>query len=291
LEGKDTIKELFSEKLGSYEAKVNPELWGKVASQLGTTTAVVGTGVSVLTKWLIGLGVSAAAITTAVIVMNSSEVEKTESIAKVDVVKEQPESKIEETKIIPETQLTKEIEVVTEGSKQQNDVLETYSEEIIEESSTTTNGITKAVDTDKNYILDKPDEAVSNHTVEDIKEKLPVTFDKINEPNELELPVETKEKEAEFSVSQYTNVFSPNGDGRNDEFFLNIDGVVDFYLIVINDKGEAVFKTENTNFRWDGRDLRSEPAPNGSYVYMLSGKDKDGNPIAQTKSLTILRSH
>ena len=68
MEGKDNIKELFSQKLGSYEAKVNPELWAKISTQVaaGATTAVA-TGLSLFAKVAIGLGISAAAITTVII--------------------------------------------------------------------------------------------------------------------------------------------------------------------------------------------------------------------------------
>ena len=73
MEGKDNIKELFSQKLGNYEAKVNPELWAKISSQVAAgATTTVATGLSLFTKIAIGVGVSAAAIAT-VVVLNASE--------------------------------------------------------------------------------------------------------------------------------------------------------------------------------------------------------------------------
>ncbi len=294
MEGKDNIKDFFSEKLGNYEAKVNPKLWGKVASQIGTTATVVGTGASVLTKWLIGLSISAVAITAATVVFNSSEVVTNEPVAEILEIKEE--------KLFVEAPIKKETQVLTDKNVVSTASVNEPVKTTIQPGSTRNKIVNPQVNQidlstpaseEQNDVIAIANEIV-NTTAPKRSEEAAVKSEEGKETNALDInPIieqASESLEPTFSITQYTNVFSPNGDRINDVFSLKSEGISDFYLIVINDRGESVFKSDDSNFEWNGRDLRSEPVPDGNYVYMLSGKDKDGNPIAQTRSLTILRS-
>lgn len=283
MEGKDNIDELFSDKLGNYEVQVNPEMWAKVASQIGASSAVVGAGVSVLTKWLIGLGVSAAAVTTAVIVMSSSDAKKQNPIA--ETSREKQEQTIKE---------------VVSGTTNQTDTKTptTPAKKIEQENNIVPGVVAPTERKTPPFVGLTPEELLisSGLSVEPKVVNSPLITNPSPEPPKEELKIESRVEikppvitTPSFTIAQYTNVFSPNGDRTNDEFYLEMDGVEDFYIIVINNLGEAVFKSDEANFRWDGRNFRDEDVPVGEYVYMISGRDKDGNPIAQTKSLTIAR--
>jgi len=294
LEGKDNITDIFSDKLGNYEAKVNPELWGKVASQLGTTTVVPSTGVSVLTKWLIGISVSAAAITTAVIVMNTAEVDKLNKVANTPVVTDNFEKEEVEQKELSSIDAMNNTHTSVATASNEGGVntsSETREEELIIDTQPLISITASSTSTPSETSNNGPSKVTNTHVE---KQSYPVTTT-TNTGGELDsiiedsIVVDLVQSQPTLTITQYTNVFSPNGDRTNDEFSLEVDGVDDFYIIVVNDRGEAVFKSDNTEFVWDGRDFRDEPVPNGNYVYMLSGKDEAGNPIAQTKSLTILR--
>ena len=90
MKGRDEIKELFSEKLGNYEAKVNPELWTNIASQIGaaTATTAASTGISFLTKWIIGASIASAVAVTTIIVVNNADEPITNEIPKVKNITE-----------------------------------------------------------------------------------------------------------------------------------------------------------------------------------------------------------
>ncbi len=66
------------------------------------------------------------------------------------------------------------------------------------------------------------------------------------------------------------NVFSPNGDGINDEFIRFSSGCPpqQFELHVFDRWGEEVFYTDNTKQGWDGN-FRGEPVTQGVYAYLL----------------------
>lgn len=70
--------------------------------------------------------------------------------------------------------------------------------------------------------------------------------------------------------------FSPNGDGRNDNFFIpNIETIYpDFTLEILNRYGSSMFKGDINRPTWDGSN-KSGSAPNGVYFYIIEF-NKDG---------------
>ncbi len=74
------------------------------------------------------------------------------------------------------------------------------------------------------------------------------------------------------------NVFTPNGDGVNDNF--EITGLPPYSsLIIYNRSGKEVFSSETYHSEWDGTDMDNNPLPSGTYWYVLitpglSGKHK-----------------
>ncbi len=70
----------------------------------------------------------------------------------------------------------------------------------------------------------------------------------------------------------FPNVFSPNGDGVNDEFyFLNV-GVTDIYWRVYNRWGTLVFETKQIKQSWDGRTKAGKECSEGTYFYIVDYK-------------------
>lgn len=65
------------------------------------------------------------------------------------------------------------------------------------------------------------------------------------------------------------NVFTPNYDGKNDEFYPDAKGLTDFELVVFNRWGEKVFESEALNDKWDGKSNGTE-CSEGVYFWVLS---------------------
>jgi gliding motility-associated-like protein len=85
------------------------------------------------------------------------------------------------------------------------------------------------------------------------------------------------------------NVFSPNGDGKNDEFCVMSGECLSEFIIRVYDRwGEKVFESSDYTQCWDGN-YKGGKANSGVYVYYLSGKTKDGKNINQKGNLTLLR--
>lgn len=74
--------------------------------------------------------------------------------------------------------------------------------------------------------------------------------------------------------------FSPNGDGRNDTFFIpNIEIIFpDFTMEILNRYGSRLFKGYKNNPAWDGSN-GDAIAPNGVYFYIIDYKKDGHNPV------------
>ena len=70
--------------------------------------------------------------------------------------------------------------------------------------------------------------------------------------------------------------FSPNGDGRNDTFFIpNIEIIFpDFTLEILNRYGNTLFKGDRNNPAWDG-----DKSPNGVYFYIIDYNKEGFDPV------------
>jgi gliding motility-associated-like protein len=86
------------------------------------------------------------------------------------------------------------------------------------------------------------------------------------------------------------NIFSPNGDGINDEFGPAGSCVVRSYELQIFDRwGQLVFESRDPNIAWDGR-RRNSPLPIGVYVYRWVYQPLTApEPIQQNGTVTLVR--
>lgn len=85
------------------------------------------------------------------------------------------------------------------------------------------------------------------------------------------------------------DVFTPNGDGINDELVITLPAVVQFNQIVTDRNGRQVFVSDDPNLRWNGKSASVECQP-GTYrvtlTYRTSGASK---PVTVSKSIFLNR--
>jgi gliding motility-associated-like protein len=63
------------------------------------------------------------------------------------------------------------------------------------------------------------------------------------------------------------NVFSPNGDGINDVFFVDYTGSQPFQLDIFDRWGVLLYQGTNKTIGWDGNTTQGQPATDGVYFY------------------------
>lgn len=83
------------------------------------------------------------------------------------------------------------------------------------------------------------------------------------------------------------NIFTPNGDGLNDEYCIELINVVNFRLHIFNRWGIELYFAENESPCWDGQTSGSETS-SGTYFYLIEGEDSLGEPFAFRGSFTLI---
>lgn len=284
MEGKDHIKDLFSEKLGQLEVPVRPELWSAVSSQIGAAAPVAG--LSVISKMIIGVSVAASVSVGVYLVTREKE-----------PIKEQQEISAQQESIKdPTTNFNQGIDP-SEKAPLFNKIVEFPSDEEFEEKDELVvveeeNLETRVLFDEQVDVKEQLDNQTDSQFVpandghkqeQSTKQEAQNVDTKAEETIEAPQVVESKHELVLF------NTFTPNNDGVNDELKLNTEGLTDFNLVVLDRSNEVVYQTNDPNFRWNGYGLNNEMVPSGKYVYYVTAKDVNGCVVSKYSPLEIIR--
>jgi len=78
-------------------------------------------------------------------------------------------------------------------------------------------------------------------------------------------------------INYKPNVFTPNGDGNNDYMLVGTENMEQFHFILMGRTGsDIIFETNDPSFKWDGKLKNGTTIANGTYVYIIIAKGKDG---------------
>lgn len=84
------------------------------------------------------------------------------------------------------------------------------------------------------------------------------------------------------------NVFSPDGDGNNEEFMVDATSVVEMQCEIFNRWGTSMYQTALKGIHWDGT-ADGLPVPSGVYFYVIDYTDNLGETHRKQGSLTLIR--
>lgn len=84
------------------------------------------------------------------------------------------------------------------------------------------------------------------------------------------------------------NVFTPNGDGINDQFKMQACGVYEYEIEIYNRYGESIFRSNSLNINWDGR-VAGKLANSGMFFYSIRIKDFRSDFLNYNGSVLLLR--
>lgn len=83
-----------------------------------------------------------------------------------------------------------------------------------------------------------------------------------------------------------SNVITPNGDGKNDNWFIDgIEKYSDSHVVIFDQYGSVVYETDNYMNDWDAT-FNGSYLPNGTYFYYLTFKEN--NEFVYKGSITIV---
>ena len=272
---KDTIKELFSDKLSSLESQVRPEMWGNISSQIGAVSAT--SGLSVFTKVALGITAAASVAVVGYFMYNGEEQpQSTPAKTEENSAKKQEKEVQHTTEVTPVS--TEKVASVNEDLNDQTAILDEFMLSFDPEKAQYSIGpetpTISTVTTETTYI----DEEV--HAVEQ---------GVIGQEESIVDPIRTSSA-VEIILP---NTFTPNGDGVNEVLKLDLplDKIKEgsFSCVVIDRFGKTVFQTADINFQWDGLSMNGEPVSVGDYVYYVTAEDQSGLIISKYSMLHIVR--
>ena len=85
-----------------------------------------------------------------------------------------------------------------------------------------------------------------------------------------------------IASEEFYNVFTPNGDGQNDVFYIPVFGLENYKVQIFNRWGKLVYEWEDPNVGWTGEDQ-----PDGVYFYVVSGINQDAERSEYKKQGTV----
>lgn len=92
-----------------------------------------------------------------------------------------------------------------------------------------------------------------------------------------------------FSMITVPNVFTPNSDGKNDEFKVTYFGISDFHGEIYDRWGLKLFTWHDVSQGWNGITDGGKEASDGTYYYIITASGIDGQSYTFRGFLTLLR--
>ena len=270
---KDYIKDLFQDKLSSHEVPVRADLWTSVSSSIGGSS-VAASSMSIATKIIIAASVSAVALVT-IYLINDKNLEPS------PIKKENPQ----EQRIITidpleieKDEVKKEEELLPKQPEQRLDCEYDFSTPEYEPDLNLELQLSNKSDINKGIVTGKAPQK--------IEQQNPIIRNNTTSTSEIVSKPEIKIQENESTIL-LPNIFTPNGDGKNDFLSIKIGEVTEFSVVILNQANKVIYTSNDPNFSWDGITLEGEIAPSGNYVYYISAKEQSGKILTKYSNLTI----
>ncbi len=84
------------------------------------------------------------------------------------------------------------------------------------------------------------------------------------------------------------SAFTPNYDGVNDVFRLKGSGYLTADMMILDQWGQVMFRTDNASRGWDGT-VKGNTAPNGTYSYIVRLKMTDGQNKVMKGNISLIK--
>ena len=93
------------------------------------------------------------------------------------------------------------------------------------------------------------------------------------------------------SKMEVPNIFTPNGDGSNDVFFLKSANLGEITAFIMDRWGNKVYEVNSAtgNISWDGKNLNGKDCASGVYFYVIKAKGTDDKGYEQKGNVSLFR--
>ena len=93
-----------------------------------------------------------------------------------------------------------------------------------------------------------------------------------------------------FEFINIPNVFSPNGDNNNDEWYVNSSGMKEFRVDIYDRWGLKIWEAEAATIKWDGRTTAGLECTDGTYFYILKAITQTNKDYSTKGFINLVRN-
>lgn len=272
MEERDLFDDILKNKLDNLDSPVRADIWSNVSSSISTSSATVGAGMSALTKIAIGVSVVAATVTGVLFYSVDKHQQETQTIE----TPKQPEEIKKETSTSTEIKETTKKEEIKNPSRISEVVFESNNNPLVNENNTP-------------IITENLLESKTETKVEQLNDDnaLPIISNSPNIVNQSPSNEDIKLPKSSTLELVLPNIFTPNRDGINDMLSVDISKLKEASVVILNNKGQVVYSFTGEEFTWDGLDKNGDLVPVGSYIYFITGLDKNGLTYKKYSKLEV----
>lgn len=307
---KQHIDQLLKESFENFQPQA-PDVWSAIGQQIGNATAnAAGQSAQVssnLASGSIGIGAKiAVAIATVSAVAGITYYVVSTSTIKTDNTPHQIETDIDAITPIEEPVLENPNEPSTTNAINTSAVKPNQTKQRLMDESPAT----EAVHTSKEHSVSGHSAVSSNQNEEKHTSNIPVSGQTVvsSAPTKqnYNVPIPDKKEvlgkvanqesngqnifDAEEPILNIPNAFTPNNDGLNDEFVVEMPTPETFVIRILNRQGQTVFETTDYRQHWNGRLMQTgDECEPGEYIYTLRFRVKGGSEQVKSGKIVLIR--
>ena len=272
MDKRDSFEELFQKGLQNHGSPVNERIWENVSSNLVSSTSAgfLGSGAF---KTILFVSLTAVSIVTGLLVYSSNKEkepaiieDKTESFKTTEV-----RTEVQDSLLPIEENISATISYNNNNRKESN---KNHSVENTQQGS------------DKLPVEDPKMHKVQpvlivQERAEELENDSSAASEDDNSQEQIlsqnqEVQTKTQIEKTESNIDLLLpNIFTPNNDGSNDYFELNLEELHDISFVVMDQDGNIVYTSNKTSIQWNGNSMLGDKLPPGTYLYIVTGKDKE----------------
>ena len=296
----DDIEDVFKKSFDNYEPEVGSKVWKniKVFLKWGGLAFFINAFIQKIgLATLVTVVVSVAAVIGGAIVLNNNNKNEVNTVVQQTVLEKDSNSLIKTTAVgnsaseqtTTETFEDKENPVVVENAGKNNELLASIN-------ASATSGVAPLIVDFSNAGKGKSSVWVFSDQNKEISITKPIhVFDAVGihtvflTSSNADGSTDTDTLSIEVSgPNPKTITVSPNGDGMNDEFKLNIQKMVSISSKIIDKNGIIVYQAETAG-EWSGQDLKGNELPAGLYYYSINAEGLNGKKYDQKGIINLKR--
>lgn len=292
---KDQFEQFLSDSFANQTESVRPDLWSGVQTKMasaGVTSTIAAKSVSILTKWILGsIAVGSAATISALILFNNNETPKTDDLTPT------PSKNIEYNSETENKNNSTKNEFVTtsKNSDQRENMNLLISEKtnLIESTILSMTHVVETIEEETALISENSSEKTNSGEQEGVSEINQVGTNDINETEVANNDVSSEQENVKeenpvikSKVTKFPDVFTPNGDGANDYYSIEIQNINNFHVMIMDVNNKIVFESSDPHFKWDGS-VRNEIQKSGQFACIVTGIDNEGKNFKDIQLFVI----